>query len=54
MGVFTTLFLARWRLGDRLARWQLLAWLAGLGLLYATGFYGGELVFGRGVGFLKE
>ena len=40
----------RGRDADRLRRVQLALWLVGLGLLLATGFHGGELVFDFGMG----
>lgn len=55
-GVFTALSLLRlWaaergRDPDRLRRLQLALWLAGLALLLATGFHGGELVFDFAMG----
>lgn len=53
-GIFTVLSIWRWRL---IRRWEglfLLLWLAGCGLLLATAYKGGELVFTHGMGALSR
>lgn len=52
-GVFSALALFRFRAGERGRRYQLALWLAGLALLLATGFHGGELVFDFGMGLTR-
>lgn len=54
VGVFTCLSLWRWRLGSRRERVFLFLWLAGCGLILATAYQGGELVFSYGMGVKSE
>jgi uncharacterized membrane protein len=54
-GVFSALSIARWLRWDRKSPALFLAaWLAGAGLLLATGYEGGELVFKHGMGVVTE
>ncbi|MBI4179019.1 DUF2231 domain-containing protein [bacterium] len=53
-GVFTVLSLWRWRLGRRREGIFLVLWLAAGGLLIATAYEGGELVFTHGMGVEAE
>ncbi len=53
-GVFAALSLWRGFRGLRWRRAALAAWLAGAGLLAATGWHGGELVFRFGMGVLSR
>lgn len=50
VGLFTALSLWRWRLGRRAEVLFLAAWLAACGVLLATGYEGGELVFTHAMG----
>lgn len=51
---FTALSAWRWRAGRLAPRLFLAAWTAACGLLLATAFEGGELVFEHGVGVERE
>lgn len=53
-GSFTVLALWRWRFPERGRGLFLAAWLAACGLLLATGWHGGELVFKHGMGVVTE
>lgn len=50
VGVFTVLSLWKAFLPQKLPRLLLLAWLAGAGLLVATAYHGGEVVYTFGMG----
>ena len=50
VGLFTALSLWRWFFRDRWPRLFLLAWLAAAGVLLATAYHGGELVFTHNMG----
>ena len=52
-GLFTALSLWRFWMKRRWEKIFFLAWLASLGLLLATAFHGGELVFTFGMGVQK-
>jgi uncharacterized membrane protein len=54
VGLFTALSLWRWRLGRKAETLFLAAWLAACGVLLATGYEGGELVFTHGMGVASE
>ena len=54
VGLFTALSLWRWRMGRRWEGWFLLLWLAACGVLVATAFEGGELVFSHGMGVTND
>ena len=49
-----TFVLWRWRLGRKAELYFLAAWLAACGVLLATGFQGGVLVFTHGMGVATE
>lgn len=53
-GLFTALSLWRWRWGRKAEVYFLAAWLAACGVLLATGYQGGELVFKHGMGVETE
>ena len=53
-GLFTALSAWRFFFGRRYEKAFLLGWVLAAGVLAATGWHGGELVFRHGVGFLKE
>ena len=50
IGLFTALSLWRWRLGRRAEALFLAAWLGACGVLLATGYEGGKLVFTHAMG----
>ena len=54
VGLFTVLSLWRWRRPQKAQAWFLILWLAACGVLLATGYQGGELVFTRGMGVVTE
>lgn len=54
VGLFTALSLWRWRLGRKAEIWFLAAWLVACGVLLATGYQGGELVFTHAMGVATE
>ena len=54
VGLFTALSLWRWRLGRKAESYFLAAWLVACGVLLATGFQGGELVFTHAMGVATE
>lgn len=54
VGLFTALSLWRWRRGRKAEVCFLAAWLAACGVLLATGYQGGELVFTHGMGVASE
>lgn len=54
VGLFTALSLWRWRLGRKAEGYFLAAWLVACGVLLATGFQGGELVFTHAMGVATE
>lgn len=54
VGLFSVLSLWRWRLGRKAEAYFLAAWLAACGVLLATGYEGGELVFKHGMGVETE
>ena len=54
VGLFTALSLWRWRMGRRWEGWFLLLWFAACGVLVATAFEGGELVFSHGMGVTND
>lgn len=54
VGLFTALSLWRWRWGRKAEVYFLAAWLAACGVLLATGYQGGELVFKHGMGVATE
>lgn len=51
---FTVLSVWRWRRPGAAPRLFLILWLAACGLLTATAFEGGELVFKHGMGVIRE
>lgn len=53
-GTFTALSLLRWRLRERWPWWFLALWLGGCGLILATAYQGGELVFTHGMGVAAD
>jgi len=53
-GLFTALSVWRWRWGRKAEVYFLAAWLAACGVLLATGYQGGELVFKHGMGVETE
>lgn len=54
VGLFTVLSLWRWRLGRKAEGYFLAVWLAACGVLLATGYQGGELVFTHSMGVATE
>ncbi len=54
VGLFTALSLWRWRLGRKAEVYFLAVWLAACGVLLATGYQGGELVFTHGMGVANQ
>lgn len=50
VGLFSALSLWRWRMPGRGEKYFWIAWLAAVGVLIATAFHGGELVFHFGMG----
>ncbi|MBI4369582.1 MAG: DUF2231 domain-containing protein [Elusimicrobia bacterium] len=54
VGTFTGLSILRWRLKERWPVWFLALWLGACGLVLATGYQGGELVFTHGMGVMME
>jgi uncharacterized membrane protein len=54
VGSFSALSILRWRLGRRWERLFLFLWLAACGVLLATAYQGGELVFTHGMGVKSE
>ncbi len=54
VGLFTGLSLWRWRLGRKYETLFLALWLAACGVLLATGYEGGELVFTFSMGVSSD
>lgn len=50
VGLFSALSLWRWKMPERWEKIFWIAWLAAVGVLIATAFHGGELVFKFGMG----
>jgi len=54
VGLFTALSLWRWRYRERAETAFLILWLAACGVLLATAYQGGELVFTHGMGVATD